>query len=112
MRLQRAIDAAWQARREGRLDEAVRHLGDLHRDAECLDQADLCYDEALAIYRESSDRAALDFANALRPAALMKERQGDRSLARTLFAEARDLYREAGIDAAVRECSRCLARLE
>jgi tetratricopeptide (TPR) repeat protein len=175
MRIQRVIDAAWQARREGRLDEAerglraaidaardvaaapqlidalgklahvmrdlgrpeaalrlfeeavrvsreagdrlqlahaVRHLGDLHRDAGSLDQADRCYDEALAIYRYSSDRDALDFANALRPAALVKERQGDRGLARTLFAEARDRYREAGIDAAVHECSRCLARLE
>jgi tetratricopeptide (TPR) repeat protein len=94
------------------LAHAVRHLGDLHRDAGRLADADRCYAEALSIYRGSDARDTLDFANALRPAALLKNQQGDRRAARQLFAEARDRYREAGVDAAVQECSRHLAEFE
>ncbi|MGH9144639.1 MAG: tetratricopeptide repeat protein [Vicinamibacterales bacterium] len=94
------------------LAHAVRHLGDLHREAGRLGDADRCYSEALALYRGSAVPDALDLANALRPAALLKEILGDRPLARQLFAEARDRYREAGIEAGVQECARHLAQLE
>lgn len=94
------------------LAHAVRHLGDLHRAAARLAAADRCYTEALAIYRRGDAPAALEFANALRPAALLKHALGDSDAARTLFAEARDRYRDAGIDAGVQECAGHLARLE
>jgi tetratricopeptide (TPR) repeat protein len=95
-----------------RLAHALRHLGDLHRGAARLADADRCYSEALTIYRRAGAPDALDFANALRPAALLKHAIGDRIAARELFAEARDRYREAGIDAGVQECARHLAQLE
>jgi tetratricopeptide (TPR) repeat protein len=91
---------------------AVRHLGDLHRSAARLADADRCYGEAVAIYRSVDAPDALDFANALRPAALLKHALGDRPAARQLFSEALDRYREAGIDAGVQECARHLAQLE
>ena len=94
------------------LAHAVRHLGDLHRGATRLADAERCYAEALAIYRGAAAQNSLDFANALRPAALLKETVGDRTAARQLFSEARDRYREAGVAAGVQECSRHLARLE
>jgi tetratricopeptide (TPR) repeat protein len=94
------------------LAHAVRHLGDLHRAAARLAEADRCYGEALAIYRSAAAPDMLDFANALRPAALLRHALGDRAAARQLFAEARDRYREAGIDAGVQECERHLAQLE
>jgi tetratricopeptide (TPR) repeat protein len=94
------------------LAHAVRHLGDLHRDCGRLADADRCYAEALTLYRAAESPDALAFANALRPAALLREAIGDRPGARQLLTEARDRYCEAGIDAGVRECSRHLARLE
>jgi tetratricopeptide (TPR) repeat protein len=90
----------------------VRHLADLHRDCGRLADADRCYAEALMLYRAAESPDALDFANALRPAALLREAVGDRPGARQLFTEARDRYCEAGIDAGVQECSHHLARLE
>jgi tetratricopeptide (TPR) repeat protein len=94
------------------LAHTVRHLGDLHRDAERLAEADRCYEEALALYRAAPSPDPLDVANALRPAALLKLSQGQRSEARALISEARALYQKAGIDAGVDECSRQLERLE
>jgi tetratricopeptide (TPR) repeat protein len=93
------------------LAHAVRHLGDLHRGAGRLADADRCYSEALAIYRDADAPDALDFANALRPAALLKHALGDRAAARQLFSDARDRYRDAGIAAGVEECARHLAQL-
>jgi tetratricopeptide (TPR) repeat protein len=94
------------------LAHAVRHLGDLHRGAGRLVEAERCYTEALALYRAEPSPDALDVANALRPAALLKASQGDRARARALFAEARALYQQAGIVAGVEECSRQMAQLE
>jgi tetratricopeptide (TPR) repeat protein len=108
-------DAVRIGRRAGEvqlLAHAVRHLGDLHRDAGRFAEADRCYDEAVALYRAAESPDALEFANALRAAALVKAAQGAGAAARALFAEARALYQQAGIDAGVDECARQLARLE
>lgn len=93
------------------LAHALRHLGDLHRDAERFPDADRCYSEALTLYRTADSPDPLDVANALRPAALLKAAQGDRLQARELLGAARALYQQAGIDAGVEECSRRIARL-
>jgi tetratricopeptide (TPR) repeat protein len=92
------------------LAHTVRHLGDLHRDAKRFTDAERCYEEALALYRAASDPPSLDFANALRPAALLKEAQGDVAGAKQLWTEARQRYRE--YPEAIEECSRHLSRLE
>jgi tetratricopeptide (TPR) repeat protein len=94
------------------LAHTVRHLGDLHREAERLSEAEHCYDEALTLYRAAASPDALDFANALRPAALLKVSQGQMPQARALLSEARALYEKAGTDAGVDECARHLAQLE
>lgn len=93
------------------LAHTVRHLGDLHRDAGRLDDAGRCYLEALSLYRAVPSPPALDFANALRPAALLKEQYGDNVGARQLWAEAQVLYQAAGVQPGVDECSRHLARV-
>jgi len=94
------------------LAHAVRHLGQLHHDSERFADAGRCYDEALALYRATASPDALDFANALRAAALLKASQGAGAEARALFEEARRRYQQAGIDAGAEECARRLARLE
>jgi tetratricopeptide (TPR) repeat protein len=92
------------------LAHTVRHLGDLHRDGDRLADADRCYVEAIALYRSTGSPPTLDFANALRPAALLKERQGDNAGARQLWSEARMLYKAAGVQPGVDECIRHLER--
>ncbi len=91
------------------LAHTVRHLGDLHRSAGAPPEAERCYAEARSLYRAATAPPPLDLANALRPAALLKEAQGDAASARTLWAEALRLYEAAGASQAVEECRRRLA---
>jgi tetratricopeptide (TPR) repeat protein len=93
------------------LAQTVRHLGDLHRGDGRLVEADRCYSEALSLYRAAPAPPALDFANAIRPAALLKEAEGDLETAKTLWSEAQRLYEAVGLPRAVEECSRRLSRL-
>lgn len=107
-------EAVAVARRAGRpmpLAHAVRHLGDLHRKAGRLAAAEACYAEALALYGGPDDPPALDYANALRPMAILNETLGRVDEARTLWRRARDLYGAIPVEAGVDECTEHLSRL-
>ena len=107
-----AVAAARSADDPLRLAHAVRHLGDVHRRARRLAEAEACYEEALSLYaRRAAGAAALDYANALRPMAILQEERGQFEEARLLWARARDLYSAVGIEAGVAECADHLARL-
>lgn len=93
------------------LAHTVRHLGDVHRRAGRLIEADRCYSEALSLYRAAPQPPPLDFANAIRPAALIKEAAGDLESAKALWVDARRLYEIAGVQVAVDECGTRLSRL-
>ncbi len=93
------------------LAHSVRHLGDVHRSAGRLAEAGRCYAEALSLYRAAPAPPALDFANAVRPAALLKEAEGDPAAAKALWEDAQRLYTEAGVPRAAEECRKRLARL-
>ena len=93
------------------LAHAVRHLGDLHRKAGRLEAAEACYAEALALYGGQDEPPPLDYANALRPMAILKETLGQADEARTLWQLARDLYGAVPIEEGVAECTEHLARL-
>ena len=56
-----------------------------------------------------ADVPPLDLANALRPIALLRERQGDATSAKSLWSEAHALYSAAGVEAGVAEAARHLA---
>lgn len=107
-------EAVAVARRAGHplpLAHAVRHLGDLHRKAGRLAGAEACYVEALALYGEQDDPPTLDYANALRPMAILNETLGRTDEARTLWRRARDLYGTIRVEAGVAECTEHLSRL-
>jgi hypothetical protein len=87
-------------------------VGDIHRDAGAAGLAELCYDEALSIYRKHEQTEPLDLANAIRPLAILKDDAGAVEEAKRLWAEARDLYAAANVREGVAESSRRLARLE
>ncbi|WP_419949527.1 tetratricopeptide repeat protein [Candidatus Palauibacter sp.] len=93
------------------LSHTLRHLGDVLRASGDLATAEPCYTEALALYRVHGATPALDVANAVRPLALLRETLGQREEARALWREARDLYREAGVEAGVAESSAHLEQL-
>lgn len=91
------------------LAHTVRHLGDLYRETGRIEDAERCYQEALSLYRAAPQPQPLDFANALRPAAILKEMQGDVAGAEQLWLEARRLYELAGVSQGVEECDRRLS---
>ncbi len=99
------------------LAHKVRHLGDLHRHCRRLPEAAACYDEAIALYREHDRPGSLDFANAVRRVALLREQMGDRESAVAAWEEAGGLYRAAeaasgtDLSAGVEESERHVARL-
>ncbi len=96
------------------LAHKVRHVGDLHRHCGRLDDADVCYEQAVALYRSHDKPGSLDYPNAIRPLAILKERLGDRQQALALWREARELYAEVeGLDLqpALDECDQHVARL-
>ncbi len=93
------------------LAHKVRHLGDLHRQCGRLDEAESCYSEVLALYREHDSPGSLDFANAVRRMADLKERGGDSSEALALWRETRELYAAVGVVPGVEEAERHIERL-
>jgi tetratricopeptide (TPR) repeat protein len=94
------------------LAHTVRHLGDIHRNEGHGELADVCYREALRIYRSHERTPPLDLANAIRGFALLKENHGETTEARSLWAEARELYAAANVHSGVAESSRRLANLQ
>jgi tetratricopeptide (TPR) repeat protein len=92
------------------LAHTIRHLGDIHPEAGRLELAEPCYQEALTLYRNERT-AALDLANAIRPLAMLKEQKGEVKQARSLWAEAKELYAAVDVDAGVAESSRHIAHL-
>ena len=93
------------------LAHAIRHLGDIHRRARRLTEAETCYEEALALYAAEDEPPALDYANALRPMAILKEALGETGEARQLWQQAKSLYAAVPVAAGVAECDENLARL-
>lgn len=94
-----------------KLAHAIRHLGDLHRHSDRPGLARTCYDEALALYRAQPDPPPLDVANALRPLALLDEREGNVSVASELWRQAGALYVAAGVAEGAEEAYGALSRL-
>jgi tetratricopeptide (TPR) repeat protein len=93
------------------LAHKVQHLGDLHRRLGRLDEAAAFYEEALTLYRNHEDPPALDFANAVRPMAILKEDTQATEEAIQLWREAHDLYEAANVQEGVEESARCIRRL-
>jgi tetratricopeptide (TPR) repeat protein len=93
------------------LAHTVRHVGDIQMDAGRLDSARACIEEALEIYRRKDNRRPGDFANALRSAAILREMLGEASESRTTWEEARAMYAELEMSAAVAECDAHIAGL-
>lgn len=88
------------------LAHALRHVSDLDREAGKAEAALAAADEAIALYRASSEATDLDLANALRLSALAREDLGQ--TATDLWREAGALYQDADVEAGVEESLRRL----
>ena len=80
-----------------KLAHTIRHLGLAHEDAGRLEEAEQYYDEALALYREHETADTLDYANAVRYPAVIKNRLGKAEESAKLWEEAHDRYAHVGI---------------
>jgi tetratricopeptide (TPR) repeat protein len=89
----------------------IRHAADILRQENRRDESAVLYAEALEIYRNHPETPPLDFANAIRGFALLKEDQEDREQAARLWQEAGKLYELTGIEAGVEESRRRIGLL-
>jgi tetratricopeptide (TPR) repeat protein len=94
-----------------RLAHTIRHVGDILRSEDSIEEARPCYEEALRIYRENDETSPLDLANAIRGFALLRAAAGETEPAKSLWQEARSLYKSEDIQAGVEESDSQLALL-
>lgn len=87
---------------------ALRHLSDLDRQADHLEQALAHAEQAAALYRANGKGTSPDLANALRLKGLALDGLRKTDQARAAWSAARDLYADAGVAAGVAECERRL----
>ena len=90
----------------------IRHIADIYQQEDNTPAAKPIYEEALAIYRSNPDTDPLDFANTVRPYALLVEKLGDSAFALKLWEEARNLYASLRLAPGVSECSEHIAHLQ
>jgi tetratricopeptide (TPR) repeat protein len=79
-------------------------LGDIYRELGKKDEAEPLLKEAVSIYRRSLDTKILDFANALRPLALLYASTGNTKSAQALWLEARTMNSAINVADGVTEC--------
>ncbi len=87
---------------------ALRHLSDLDREADHLEQALAHAEQASALYSANGQGASQDMANALRLKALALDELRRPTSSRAAWTAARELYIALGVPAGVAECERRL----
>ena len=87
---------------------ALRHLSDLDRQADHLEQALAHAEQAAALYRANGQGTSPDMANALRLKGLALDGLRKTEQARAAWTAARELYTRAEIADGVAECDRRL----
>ncbi len=87
---------------------ALRHLSDLDREADHLEQALAHAEQAAALYRANGRGTSVDMANALRLTAMALDGLRKTEQARAAWSAARELYARAEVADGVAECDRRL----
>jgi hypothetical protein len=87
---------------------ALRHLSDLDRQADHLEQALAHAEQAAALYRANGQGTSPDMANALRLKGLALDGLRKTGQARAAWSAARELYARAEVADGVAECERRL----
>lgn len=87
---------------------ALRHLSDLDREGDHLEQALAHAEQAAALYRANGRGTSLDMANAMRLTGLALDGLRKTEQARSAWSGARDLYARADVPEGVAECERRL----
>ncbi|MBI1751231.1 MAG: tetratricopeptide repeat protein [Acidobacteria bacterium] len=131
---EKAVARAREARRSGRLSDALkdyslaaslardaskndllafalRHLGDLQQELGNFMEADEVIVEAVALCRLLNEDHPLNLANALRVHALVHEGLGETSRAIESWQEAHGLYTKSRVNEGVQECQNHLNTL-
>ncbi len=90
---------------------SIRHVADILREQKLPREAEAAYDQVLVVYAQRPDPPVLDYANALRGLALLKDHAGDVEEALHLWRAARAKYEAAGVEAGITECQTHIAFL-
>lgn len=110
-KLTEAVMLCREAGADRELATSLRRLGHAEQDAGRNESATACYEGAMTLYAEHSDPPTLDYANAIRSMAILKEALGKTDEARYLWKRAKALYAAVSIAAGIAECDANLARL-
>jgi tetratricopeptide (TPR) repeat protein len=94
-----------------RVAHTVRHIGDILRNQNAIDESRICYEEALAIYRAHPETPTLDLANCIRGYAQLMTASGETVDAIPLWREAKILYNTAQVQAGEQECEKQIRKL-
>ena len=90
---------------------SIRHVADILREQKVFAEAEAAYEQALDVYAQDPETSPLDYANALRGLALLKDHASDPDEVLLLWRAARALYEKAGVEQGVAECARHIAFL-
>lgn len=93
------------------LAHTVRHLGDLHYDNGQMPEAEVCFQQSLILYHNHERIPTLNFANAIRSLAVLKDNHGNISESVVLWREAHGMYKSFNIQTGVAESAAHLAMI-
>lgn len=94
------------------LAHSARHLADSLRENGNPNKAETLYNETLSLYESQPNTATLDYANAIRSMAILKQQLGKNDEAVSLWQQAKTLYADVGIADGVDECENMLESLQ
>ncbi len=107
----RSLEFYEKSGNQQRIAHSARHIADIQSGLGKYSEAEVNYQKALRIYRESPETDTLNLANAIRPYGILLKERGRIDEAKTLLTEAKKLYQEVDIQAGVDEMQSQLSEL-
>ena len=90
----------------------TRHIADVECEIGDLKSSMSHYEKALKYYRNNVSSYSINYANAIRGLAVLKEKMVDYSDAKKLWKEAKSIYDKLKIETGIKECIARLKKLE
>lgn len=97
---------------EEQIAHITRHIADVECEIGDLKSSRSHYEKALSYYRNNVSKYSLNYANAIRGLAVLKEKTVEYSDAKKLWKEAKIIYEKLKIETGIKECMARLKKLE
>ncbi len=107
-----ALSLAEMESEEEQIAHITRHIADVECEIGDLKSSLNHYEKALKYYRSNMSKYSLNYANAIRGFAVLKEKTVDYSSARKLWKEAKSIYEKLKVETGIKECMARLKKLD